>query len=400
MATPDIAAIRANFPSLTQDQVYFDSAGGSQILGSVVSSLVTHYTVTNVQLGPTYTAAQAALRNYKAGWAAAADYLNCKPEQIVFGASTTQLLRNLVNALQFDKGDEIVVSIIDHESNIAPWLDLAERQGLVVKWWKPETLTGDVSGLLPLITEKTKLVAVTHASNVLGNVNPIKEIAKVAHEKGALLSVDGVAYAPYRPIDVADLDVDFYVFSWYKVFGPHISTLYASPRAFPRIRSLGHFFHDTNTLEGKLGLAGAAYEFVQAIPVVTAYLAPEETRRAIDANHTAILRPLLEYLASDPDKFSVYGGTELHAGRLPVVSFSVKGWSSRKVCEGVEEVSNFGIRWGHFYAPRLVGEVLGRLEDGLDGVIRVSFAHYNSGMSYSFLFIYLLFLGPCAKLSC
>ncbi|PKS07903.1 hypothetical protein jhhlp_006511, partial [Lomentospora prolificans] len=381
MTTPDIAAIRANFPSLTQDQVFFDSAGGSQVLGAVVSSITTHYTVSNVQLGPTYAAARLAVSNYTAAYAATARFLNTNPNQIVFGASTTQLLRNLAHALQFEKGDEIVVSAVDHESNISPWLDLAERQGLVVKWWKPERLDdSDASGLLALITDKTKLVAVTHASNVLGVINPIRKIADAAHAHGALIAVDGVAYAPYRPIDVAALDVDFYVFSWYKVFGPHISTLYASTRAFPRVRSLGHYFLDTNTLEGKLGLAGAAYELLQAIPVVIDYLGPTDgpMRHDIELNQNIILRPLLAYLAADPDRFTVYGGAILHPNRLPVVSFSVKGWSSRQVVEEVEKVSNIGIRWGHFYAPRLVGEILGRLKDGLDGIIRVSFAHYNS----------------------
>ncbi|CAI4213703.1 unnamed protein product [Parascedosporium putredinis] len=331
--------------SLAQDQIFFDSAGGSQALGAVADAIATHFLASNVQLGPTYAAARRARANYDAAFAAAARFLNCRPDQIVFGPSTTQLLRNVSHALDFDdanddaddapsssKRDEIILSAIDHESNIAPWLALAHRLHLRVTWWNPTTSSS--SSLLTTLADPSA---------------PATGIA-------ALVS-------PHPP----------------RLRPPHLHPL-RLPAPFPRLRSLGHFFHDPATLEGKLGLAAASYELLQAVPAVVDYLGGPDGphRRAADANQTAVLRPFLAYLAASPDKFTVYGGTDLHPARLPVVSFSVAGWSSRRVVEEVEKVSNIGIRWGHFYAPRLVGEILGRLEDGLDGIIRVSFAHYNS----------------------
>ena len=378
---PAITTVRASFPALSTRQVFFDNAGGSQALSSVISSVTSHYTNSNVQLGATYAAGRRAADAYTAAYAAAAEFINCRPERIVFGPSTTQLLRNLSNALSFEAGDEIVLSQGDHEADISPWVDLAERQGFVVKWYTPDPST-DAGDIVELFTEKTKFVAVTHTSNILGTVNPIRKIADAAHAVGALLAVDGVAYAPYGPIDVQELGADFYVFSWYKVFGPHVSTLYVSDAAFPRVRSQGFFFHPKDTLDGKMGLAAASYELLQAVSLVVEYLGPRdgEMRRWMEGHHRAIMAPLLSYLASD-EKFTVFGKPEAGPDRVPVISFAVKGWDSPAVVEGIEKVSDYGLKHGHFYSVRLVGDILGLLEDGRGGVVRVSLAHYNTGKS-------------------
>lgn len=377
----DIAAIRASFPSLSSPQVFFDNAGGSQTLTSVINAVTAHYATANVQLGGTYAVGRRATQAYAAAFSAAASFLNCRPERLVFGPSSTQLLRNVSHALRFEAGDEIVLSLGDHESNISPWLDLAERCSLAVKWYEPDP-SSDAGDIVSLFTEKTKLVAITHASNVLGTINPIRAIADKAHAVGALLAVDGVAYAPYGPIDVQELGADFYVFSWYKVFGPHISTLYASDRAFPHVRSLGHYFHPTDTLEGKLGLAAASYELLQAVPLVVEYLGPRdgEMRRWMEAQHRAITAPLLSYLAANGG-YAILGKPEAGPGRVPVVSFVVGGRDSAAVVAGIEARSEYGLKYGHFYCPRLVGDVLGLLGKGTGGVVRVSLAHYNTGKS-------------------
>ena len=139
---------------------------------------------------------------------------------LVIGASTTQLLRNLASALDLRADDEIIVSELDHESNIDPWLHIASLAGATVKWWKPDNRSNaylDPETLRDLITTKTKWVACTHVSNILGRIHDIKAIASVVHEvSGAMLCVDGVAYAPHRHIDVKELGVDFYALSWYK----------------------------------------------------------------------------------------------------------------------------------------------------------------------------------------
>jgi selenocysteine lyase/cysteine desulfurase len=306
----------------------------------------------------------------------------------VLGASTTQLFRNVAYALSLEEQDELIVSAIDHEANIAPWVDLAERQKLILKWWKPNSEALDAktnpklvaSDLTAMLTDKTRLVACTHTSNVLGTIHDIKAISSTVHARNpkTLVCVDGVAYAPHRKIDVKDLGVDFYSFSWYKVYGPHISILYASPLAQSMLKSLGHFFNPHKTLENKLGLAGSSYELVHGIPAVVQYLEGGETPMwdAIIAQERELQEMLLGWLNSRKG-VTVWGeGSADVRLRVPTISFTVDGWGSRELVEAVERDSCFGFRWGSFYSARLADEVL-RLGD--QGVVRVSMVHYNTG---------------------
>ncbi|SPQ19310.1 1f052799-645f-40ff-b969-654c72592be9 [Thermothielavioides terrestris] len=352
--------------------------------------LITHASIrdylltTNVQLGATYAAGKTATDRYNAGYAAAAEYIGASRGEVVIGPSTTQLFRNVSYALRFQEGDELIVSAIDHEANIAPWVDLAERQKLVLKWWKPSFGASNArtnpkllaSDLAALLTDKTRLVTCTHASNILGTIHDIKAIASTVHGRNpkALVCVDAVAYAPHRKIDVKDLGVDLYSFSWYKVYGPHIALLYASPLALSTLHSLGHFFNPHVTLENKLGLAGASYELVHALPAVTAYLAGKWA--GIAAQEQRLQATLLDWLNARGDGVTVWGERSSDpAVRVPTVSFTVQGWSSRELVEAVEAESPFAFRWGAFYSNRLVKDVLG-LSD--DGVVRVSLVHYNT----------------------
>lgn len=311
-----------------------------------------------------------------------------------FGSSTTQLFRNLSYALDFAEGDEIVVSSIDHEANIAPWVDMAARNKLVLKWWTPSLTDEDrlnpqlrPADLAALLSPRTRLVTCTHASNILGTITDVAGVAAVvrATAPAARLCVDGVAYAPHRPLDMAALGVDFYCFSWYKVYGPHLSMLYARRAAHAAdVRSLGHFFKQspaTATLDDKLGLAGASYELLQAVPAVVDYFADTSDGvpggwPAVVAHEHALQSALLAYLNARPDRFTVVGETSAASDvRVPTVAFLVRGWSARDLVEAVERDTNFGFRWGAFYSNRLAYELLG-LES--DGVVRISMVHYNT----------------------
>ncbi|OLN95904.1 putative cysteine desulfurase [Colletotrichum chlorophyti] len=388
MGSPiDITAVRAKFPALSQDQVYFDNAGGSQTLGTVIDSIRDYLSQTNVQLGASYNVGQRSTALYNQGYEAGAKYINASPDEIVFGASTTQLFRNLSHTFSFNKGDEIVVSAVDHEANIASWVDLADRQDLVLKWWKPSDPSSStnpkltVDNLEPLLSEKTRLVTLTHASNILGTIHDVAAIAAAVHKQTprGLVCVDGVAYAPHRPLDVRALGVDFYAFSWYKVYGPHTAMLYASRSAQDgHMRSLGHFFNQHKTLEGKLGLAGGSYELISSVPRVLDYLGtPDSDKWEGKIEQEKLLQAtLLEYL-NGRDDVTVYG--EADAGterRVPTISFRVKGWGPKELVTAVEKHTNFGFRWGHFYSFRLIESVL--TLDPADGVVRVSMVHYNS----------------------
>jgi selenocysteine lyase/cysteine desulfurase len=165
---------------------------------------------------------------------------------------------------------------MEHEANLASWVSIAERMGLTVKWWTVQPTTNpklDPEDLKKLLSPRTKLVACTHTSNILGTITDIKSIAAVVHTiPGAMLCVDGVAHAPHRQINIKELGVDFYCFSWYKVYGPHFSMLYASKAAQENLQTLGMFFNPTTTLEYKMGLAGSNYELTQSLPKILDYL--------------------------------------------------------------------------------------------------------------------------------
>ncbi|KAL8946751.1 MAG: hypothetical protein Q9222_006898, partial [Ikaeria aurantiellina] len=220
----DVDAVRSHFPALKQQQVFLDNAGGSQVLSDAINSIRTYLEETNVQLGASYNIGQKATEKFNEGYQAAADFMNADPSEIVIGPSTTQLFSNLSQslALSLPPNAEIICSSLDHEANISPWVRLAKIRNLTLKWWTPSTedpgnfrLTPE--SLRPLLSGKTKLVTCTHTSNILGAIHDIKAIAAEVHTvPGAMLCVDGVAYAPHREVDVKALGVDFYSFSWYK----------------------------------------------------------------------------------------------------------------------------------------------------------------------------------------
>ena len=353
-------------------------------MGSVVNSITTYLTTTNVQLGASYPVSQTSTSLFSAGHAAGAAYINAKTEEVVFGPSTTQHFRNLSAALKTEPGDELVVSKLDHEANIASWVQLAEWKGLTVKWWVPTQNTKSnpklvVEDLKELLSDKTRLVTCTHTSNILGTITDVTPLAKLIHETSprALFCVDAVAYAPHAPIDVKALGVDFYSFSWYKVYGPHTAMLYVSEKARKELVSLGHYFKPGNTLEEMLGLAAGNYEMVQAVPEIISYL-QKVGWEAISKQEEEIQEVLLSFLRSKSDIIKIYGEPSSDRTlRVPVISFRIKGHSSLAVIDTVEEKSSYGCRSGHFYSKRLCEDVLG-IKDSDDGVVRCSLLHYNT----------------------
>ena len=194
--------------------------------------------------------------------------------------------------------------------------------------------------------------------------------------------MDAVAYAPHRQIDVKALGVDFYSFSWYKVYGPHISMLYASPNGMKAVTSLGHHFNHHETLQDKLGLAGSCYELTSSIPSIVSYFGPSpaETWAAIEKYEHELQGTLLDYL-NRRDDVTICGEKEADPKkRVSTIAFLVKGRKSQDVVEAVDKASKgeVGIRWGCFYSNRLAEEVLGLSGDG---VVRVSMVHYNTSKS-------------------
>ncbi|KAH7065653.1 pyridoxal phosphate-dependent transferase [Paraphoma chrysanthemicola] len=372
----EINKAREHFPALQQDQVFLDNAGGSQALGEVIDSITAYLSKTNVQLGASYHTGTQSNTKYEEGYQAAAKYINAGRDEIVLGGSTTQNFMNLAGALQFNEGDEIILSKMEHETNVKPWLFMAERLKLTVKWWessKSDGLKLTPENLKPLLSPKVKFVACTHVSNILGTIHDVRAIADAVHEAGALLCVDGVSFAPHRKVDVKAFGVDFYSFSWYKVYGPHIAVLYASNSAQKHVKPMAHFFNPTKTLEDKLAFAASNYENVQSIPQITKYL--EGSVDAITQQEGKLQKILLDFLNSRSD-VTVHGSTSADSSeRVPTISFTVDGVNSKSIVNEAEKISNYGFRWGHFYSKRLCDELLGL---GPEGVTRVSMVHYNT----------------------
>lgn len=392
----NLSFVRNQFPALNRDFVFMDNAGGSQVLSGVINRISDYLSHTNVQLGASYSVSQESGKRLDESTKKIAQYINAsRIEEVVVGPSSTMLLRILSLTLsdQWEEGDEVIVSNSDHEANVSCWMDLREK-GIIVKVWKvnPETLQFDLTDLQNLLTEKTKLVTLVHASNILGTINPIKEIAKVVHQAGALICVDGVAYMPHRQIDVQDLDVDFYVFSTYKLYGPHLAVMYGKYNHLRKLKSFNHYFIGEEEVPYKLQPGNFNFELSYSLAGIPEYFEalhdfhfPSETKinlkqkqkRSFDliASHEEELSAkLLSYLTSKKE-ITIIGETSPYKNRrVPTISFVHNTLKSSFIVGHIDKF-NIGIRFGDFYAKKII-EDLNLVEK--DGVVRVSLVHYNT----------------------
>ncbi len=385
----DLAFVRKQFPALADDFVYFDNAGGSAVLKTVAERVYEYLTTTSVQTGASYAHSRRASERLAQARARFALLVGAsRAEEIVIGSSTTALCQNLARALRWrlKPGDEIIVTAFDHESNIGPWRGL-EALGFVVKVWglDPQTCEIDLDALDRLMTSRTRLVAVTHASNILGTINPIAEIARRVHAHGAEIVVDAVAYAPHRAIDVIALDVDYYMFSFYKTYGPHLAMMYGQYDKLIELDGLYHYFYGRAMVPQKLEPGNPNYELAWGAAGVVDYLdrlgggsgdraAIERAFDDIGAQEAALSERLLSYLRDRNDVRILGRRDSLAASRVPTISFKVEGRDSAEIVRAVDE-AGIGMRFGDFHSKRLV-EALG--EAGSSGVLRVSMVHYNT----------------------
>jgi cysteine desulfurase family protein (TIGR01976 family) len=389
----DLVALRAEFPALAQDFVFLDNAGGSQVLARVADRVRDYLLTNSVQLGASYVHSQAAGAKVLQARQSVARLINAAhDEEVVMGGATTALLFQLIQAIlpQVRPGDEVILTNTDHEANIGAWLRL-QAAGATVHFWNvnPQTLELDLADLERLLSPRTTWVALTHASNVLGTVNPVAEVAQRVHRVGARLCVDAVAYAPHRLVDVQASGADVYVFSFYKVFGPHYAVLWGRRELLLQLASLNHYFITPDTLPYKLQPGNVNYELSYGCIGISDYLeavgtalgaqgnARSRMQHAFDAferHEDALAEQLLAYLRS---KTGVRIVGRPHAGdglRVPTVSFVVRGAMSEAIVLHTDG-AGIGIRFGDFYARRLI-EALGLHARG--GVVRVSIAHYNT----------------------
>ncbi|MGH8272201.1 MAG: cysteine desulfurase-like protein, partial [Gammaproteobacteria bacterium] len=385
----DVERARARFPALHQDWVLMDNAGGAAVLDSVIERMSEYMRSTPVQIGASYDLSRLAVSRLEQATVETATLINAAPGEIVFGPSSSALLSRLARAIasQLEPGDEIIVSQADHEANITPWQRLAER-GVTIRTWPVDAAAGrlDMRVLDELLNAKTRLVCMGHTSNIFGAVEPVAEVARRVHVASARLVVDGVAWAPHRLVDVQACDADFYVFSAYKVFGPHLGVLYGKSDELLKLDNLNLAFLDRDAVPYKLQPGGYSYEAAYGFGAVLGYLleqapsgaTPREKLAAawalMSAHESRLVKKLLDYLHSRPD-ITIHGPQDAAVeSRLPIVSFGVAGKDSADIVNSVD-AARIGIRYGHFHARRLI-EHLGLLPQ--NGVVRVSMAHYNT----------------------
>ncbi len=404
----DPGSLREQFPSLaltldTHPAVFFDNPGGTQVPSAVIDAVSNYYKTANANVGGAFATSRRTDTVVAEARMAVADLLNAPgPETIVFGPSMTALTFHLSRSLAatIQPGDEVVVTALDHDANVAPWADL-EAAGAVIRVVEVHLADGtlDMDSFASVLSPRTKLVAVTHASNAVGTVPDVARLTQMAHEYGALVFVDAVQYAPHGPIDVQRLDCDFLACSPYKFFGPHAGVLYGkaehltrltphkvkpSKDAIPYRWELGTLSHES------LAGVSAAVGYLESVGhhfgasfqdrdrqegYIGRRLALKTAMAAIKAYEQTLSRHLLMGLQSIPD-IKIYGLTDFNRldERLPTVAFT---WPRLTPRETAEYLASHGICvWsGNYYALRLM-EALGL--EGHGGAVRVGLAHYNT----------------------
>jgi cysteine desulfurase family protein (TIGR01976 family) len=375
-----ISEIRSNFPALEREYngfpvAYFDGPGGTQVPRAVAEAMNDYLFHHNANTHWAYPTSAETDQLIAEARQAMADFFNCEPEEISFGANMTTITFHIARALGrgYNPGDEIIITELDHHGNNAPWRALAKERGVTIRAVRmlPETGQLDWDDLASSINRNTKLLAIGAASNALGTINDVQYAARLAHEVGALVYVDAVHYAPHALVDVRDLECDFLACSAYKFYGPHIGALYGRRDLLERLdvpklepapdEGPERLETGTQNHEGMVGTA-AAIDFL-------ASLSEGATRRerlrnsfaALHARSSELLKRMWHGLSSI-EGVSIYG-PEPDLPRTPTLSFTLKNIPSIEITQKLVERGVFASH-GNFYAQTVV-ERLGKVEQGL-----------------------------------
>ena len=384
-----LETIRAAFPALSGPTVFLENAGGSQVPAVVADAIHRYMRETYVQLGADYALSKHCTAVVEEAHAFVRMLFGGEGlGEVVLGPSSSQLCRTVADAFAetIREGDEIVLAECGHEANIGPWLRLA-RRGATIRWWRvdPDTGASSLEALDALLTPRTRLIAYPHVSNLLGGVIDVAAVSKRARAVGARTFVDGVAFAPHRALDVAAWDCDWYVYSTYKVYGPHMAALFGRHDAFEGLVGPNHFFVPDDAVPYKFELGGVSHEGCAGLLALGDYLALVAERETCDreavlaagARFEALEDPLQErlvsWLAAKP-AVRLVGPGPGDGPRVPTVSFTHAEKASRAISLEAEG-QDVAIRHGHMYAHRLC-TALGIEPE--DGVVRVSPVHYNT----------------------
>lgn len=402
--TLDLNLVRRQFPSLDRPAIFLDNPAGTQIAKPSLERINRYLLENNANHEGQFETSRRSDEVLHEAHAAMADFLNAsRAEEIIFGNNMTTLTlhmsRSLARTLQ--PGDNLLVTRLDHDANISPWMLVAEDRGCNLLWVDIDVEQGtlDLDDFARALEKKPKIAAFGYASNLLGTVNPVKKLTRMAHEAGALVYIDAVQYAPHGPIDVQEIGCDFLVCSSYKFFGPHAAALYGrydllnelkAYKVRPALDELPYKFETgTQNHEGIAGVLGALEYFEWlgrqfGAEQETAWREAGFSGRRLDlkkgmsamrAYETELSKKLIGIVESVPGT-RIHGITDLDRldERVPTVSFTAEGKDPERIAD---EIGRHGIYvWnGHNYALAIV-ERMGLLEAG--GMVRVGPVHYNT----------------------
>ena len=393
----DIDYVRSQFPAfkdpLSKDWSFFENAGGSYVPKNVIDKLTEFMTATKVQPYAEYPMSKIAGENMDRATELFAKMINAKNNEILIGGSTSINLYVLSNALKdlISPGDEVIVTNQDHEANISPWRRLKDYGAKIIEWkFNLNDHELKISDLKKLISPKTKILAVTHCSNIVGSVNNLKKISNIAHKNNIIVIGDGVSYAPHGFPNVKELDVDFYTFSLYKTYGPHLALLYGKEEILKNLPNQNHEF-----LKGQypytINPGGPNHEELVSLIGIYDYFENlynhhfdntkisilekiEKINNLISMHEEEIANPILNYIHERKD-FNLIGKNKItNKNRAPTISFYSNNKSSKEISNNLLKF-NIATRNDNFYAWRCL-KYLGIDVD--DGVVRLSMTHYNN----------------------
>jgi cysteine desulfurase family protein (TIGR01976 family) len=384
-STIDPAVLRRSFPALDEDWSYLDAAAGTQVPQAVIDAIADAYRTGMANVNGVFPASHRIESIIAEARSAVADLLGAQADGVVFGPNMTTLTYRLAATLatEWRPGDEVVVCRLDHEGNVRPWVQAAQRAGATLRWAEIDVTSGElpVEQFDTLVTDRTRLVAVTAASNVLGTLPDLPAIARIVHREGALLYVDGVHATPHFPIDVAALGADFFATSAYKWCGPHVGAVAADPELLARLRPENVapaprrvpdlFEHGTLPFADLAGVTAAVEHLAGLDPTATG------------SRRDRVLASMSAVEASERTAFDhmVNGLSEIRhvrligspARRTPTAFFTVEGMAPRAVARKLA-AGRVSVWSGHAYAWEVTG-ALGIRDSG--GAVRAGLVHYN-----------------------
>lgn len=387
--------LREQFPALQQQvngetAVFVDGPGGTQSPRSVIDAMAAYLEFGSSSPGAAFMTSQYGVELIAQARQAMADFLNAEPNEIIFGQNMTSLTFSISRAIarEWEAGDEIILTRLDHDANVSPWLMAAEEKGVTVRWLDFDTANGMMSlEMLPdLLNEKTKLLAISYACNALGSITNVGKAVELAHANNTLVYVDAVHFTPHGLVDVKGLDCDFLTCSAYKFYGPHTGILFGKFEHLERMTAY-KVRPSSNEVPGKWETGNQSYESLAGVTAAIDYIAAlgghEGTRREriveamanVKAYEIEISKRFLAGVTAVPG-LRVYGLTDVERldERTPTFAISIEGIHPEAIAQALADQGIF-VYNGHYYAIETMKR-LDLLESG--GLVRIGFVHYNT----------------------